>query len=86
MATKIAFIVNKSESEKFHCFNVSNLGTSNLTVHTASLWSLAREKLLRLGELCGLMPGQVTTGDQLHSVITLTGGLPDEEDCDKVTP
>ena len=32
------------------------------------------------------MPGQVTTGDQLHSVITLTGGLPDEEDCDKVTP
>jgi len=55
-------------------------GPGNLTVHTASLWSLAREKLLKLGELCGLLPGQAPSSDQLHSVITLTGGLPDEDD------
>merc|ERR1719392_283381 len=50
-----------------------------LTVHTASLWSLAREKLLKLGHLCGLMPGQSPSSDQLHTVISLTGGLPDDD-------
>ena len=53
---------------------------------TASLWSVAREKLLALGSLCGLMPGQAPSSDQLHTVITLTGGLPDCEDSSQQTP
>ena len=52
-----------------------------LTLHTAALWSLAREKLLRLGWVCGLMPGGAgPSSDQLHTVISLTGCLPDTED------
>ena len=52
-----------------------------LTLHTAALWSLAREKLLRLGWVCGLMPGVAgPSSDQLHTVISLTGCLPDTED------
>jgi len=50
-----------------------------LTTHTAGLWSAAREKLLRLGQLCGLMPNQAPTSDQLHRVITITGGLQETE-------
>jgi len=46
-----------------------------LTTHTAGLWSAAREKLLSLGKLCGLMPNQAPTSDQLHRVISITGGL-----------
>ena len=47
---------------------------------TASLWSVARERLLALGSLCGLMPGQAPSSQQLHTVISLTGCLPDCED------
>ena len=54
--------------------------------HTASLWSLAREKLLSLGQLCGLMPGQAPSSDQLHTVITLTGCLPDTTDSQVPPP
>ena len=54
-----------------------------LTRQTAALWSLARDKLLRLGSVCGLMPGgRGPTSDQLHNVISLTGCLPDTEDVE----
>ena len=58
---------------------VTSPAGGQLTVHTASLWSLAREKLLKLGHLCGLMPGQSPSSDQLHTVISLTGCLPDDD-------
>eukprot|EP00092_Neocalanus_flemingeri_P030096 GFUD01032674.1.p1 GENE.GFUD01032674.1~~GFUD01032674.1.p1 ORF type:complete len:1160 (-),score=402.30 GFUD01032674.1:238-3717(-) len=54
-------------------------GPGVLPTHTASLWSAAREKLLRLGQLCGLMPDQAPTSDQLHRVISITGGLQEVE-------
>lgn len=54
--------------------------------HIASLWSLAREKLLSLGQLCGLMPGQAPSSEQLHTVITLTGCLPDTTDTEVPPP
>ena len=50
-----------------------------LTTHTAGLWSAAREKLLSLGKLCGLMPNQAPTSDQLYRVISITGGLQETE-------
>ena len=54
-----------------------------LTRQTAALWSLARDKLLRLGSVCGLMPGgRGPSSDQLHNVISLTGCLPDTEDVE----
>ena len=36
---------------------VGGADTTRVTADTAALWSAAREKLLGLGELCGLMPG-----------------------------
>ena len=55
----------------------------SLTRHTAALWALARDKLLRLGAVCGLMPGAGgPSSDQLHNVISLTGCLPDTEDVE----
>jgi len=61
-------------------------GHGVLPTHTASLWSAAREKLLRLGQLCGLMPNQAPSSDQLHRVISITGGLQEtdtQEEADK---
>lgn len=46
---------------------------------TASLWAYAREKLQELGHLCGLMPDQDPTSDQLHRVVELSSGIRDQE-------
>jgi len=61
--------------DSHHETNSSSGGHAVLPTHTASLWSAAREKLLRLGHLCGLMPNQAPTSEQLHRVISITGGL-----------
>ncbi|KAG7201711.1 hypothetical protein KM043_004436 [Ampulex compressa] len=49
------------------------------SLHTASLWALARDKLGDLGKLCGLMPGSEPTSEQLHTVVYLIAGLGDSE-------
>ena len=54
---------------------------AGLRVATAALWALAREKLLALGRVCGLMPGEAPSSEQLHTVISITGCLPDSEDA-----
>ncbi|CAB0028461.1 unnamed protein product [Trichogramma brassicae] len=47
------------------------------SLHTASLWALARDKLESLGKLCGLMPGSEPTSEQLHTVVYLIAGMGD---------
>ncbi|KAL0275695.1 UNVERIFIED_CONTAM: hypothetical protein PYX00_003484 [Menopon gallinae] len=47
------------------------------SVHTAGLWSYARDKLKELGELCGLAPGPGPTSEQLHIVVGLSSGMGD---------
>ncbi|XP_018396820.1 PREDICTED: trafficking protein particle complex subunit 10 [Cyphomyrmex costatus] len=49
------------------------------SLHTASLWALARDKLGSLGKLCGLMPGNEPTSEQLHTVVYLIAGIGDSE-------
>ena len=72
------------------CLEIVNIcsGSTEDTAgpQTAGLWSLAREKLLSLGQLCGLMPGQAPSSEQLHTVITLTGCLPDITDTEAPLP
>ncbi|XP_001606511.2 trafficking protein particle complex subunit 10 isoform X1 [Nasonia vitripennis] len=52
------------------------------SLHTASLWALARDKLESLGKLCGLMPGNEPTSEQLHTVVYLIAGMGDSEPAD----
>lgn len=47
------------------------------SLHTASLWEYASQKLRSLGELCGLMPQGVPTSEQLHIVVSLSAGMGD---------
>ncbi|XP_065168846.1 trafficking protein particle complex subunit 10 isoform X2 [Atheta coriaria] len=47
------------------------------STHTASLWAYASQKLRFLGELCGLMPGDSPSSDQLHMVVYLSAGMGD---------
>ncbi|XP_021932391.1 trafficking protein particle complex subunit 10 isoform X2 [Zootermopsis nevadensis] len=47
------------------------------SLYTASLWAYARDKLRDLGQLCGLMPGCDPTSEQLHTVVSLSGGMGD---------
>ncbi|XP_058794002.1 trafficking protein particle complex subunit 10 isoform X2 [Phymastichus coffea] len=58
--------------------------------YTASLWALARDKLESLGKMCGLMPGNEPTSEQLHTVVYLIAGMGDSEPAsnepDKPTP
>ncbi|XP_076298167.1 SIDL trafficking protein particle complex subunit 10 isoform X1 [Lasioglossum baleicum] len=49
------------------------------SLHTASLWALARDKLGSLGKLCGLMPGNEPSSEQLHTVVYLIAGMGDSE-------
>lgn len=49
------------------------------SLHTASLWALARDKLGDLGKLCGLMPGNEPTSEQLHTIVYLIAGMGDSE-------
>ncbi|KAJ8679613.1 hypothetical protein QAD02_015400 [Eretmocerus hayati] len=63
--------------------STSNLDNSQqlhlCSLHTASLWALARDKLENLGRLCGLMPGCEPTSEQLHTVVYLIAGMGDSE-------
>ncbi|BES93279.1 Foie gras liver health family 1 [Nesidiocoris tenuis] len=45
---------------------------------TAGIWSYARQKLEELGRLCGLMPGQKQTSEQIHTSVQLFAGLIEE--------
>lgn len=47
------------------------------SMHTASLWAYARDKLKQLGVLCGLAPGPGPTSEQLHIVVQLSSGMGD---------
>ncbi|XP_014219385.1 trafficking protein particle complex subunit 10 isoform X2 [Copidosoma floridanum] len=49
------------------------------SLHTATLWALARDKLESLGKLCGLMPGNEPISEQLHTVVYLIAGMGDSE-------
>ncbi|XP_048512341.1 trafficking protein particle complex subunit 10 isoform X2 [Athalia rosae] len=58
------------------------------SLHTASLWALARDKLGDLGKLCGLLPGNEPTSEQLHTIVYLIAGMgdPDPQAQRKLTP
>lgn len=68
-----------------NCLEVLNLceyvaGTENIikcSQHTASIWNLAKEKLYELGKLCGLLPGNKATSEQLHIVVQLSSTIGD---------
>ncbi|CAH1800251.1 unnamed protein product [Owenia fusiformis] len=45
------------------------------SLFTASLWEYARKKLLELGKLCGLLPGDDPTTQQLTAVVDLIAGI-----------
>ncbi|EZA55391.1 Trafficking protein particle complex subunit [Ooceraea biroi] len=61
-------------------YNIDNNQQLDLcSLHTASLWALARDKLGSLGKLCGLMPGTEPTSEQLHTVVYLIAGIGDSE-------
>ncbi|XP_046398628.1 trafficking protein particle complex subunit 10 [Ischnura elegans] len=47
------------------------------SLYTAPLWAYAKDKLCELGELCGLMPGEEPTSEQLHMVVSLSAGMGD---------
>ncbi|XP_034946157.1 trafficking protein particle complex subunit 10 isoform X2 [Chelonus insularis] len=47
------------------------------SLYTAGLWSLATDKLEKLGIFCGLMPGNTPTSEQLHTVVYLNAGMGD---------
>lgn len=47
--------------------------------HTAGLWALTSDKLGELGKLCGLMPGNEPTSEQLHTVVVLNAGMGDSD-------
>ncbi|XP_053994215.1 trafficking protein particle complex subunit 10 [Hylaeus volcanicus] len=62
------------------CYNIDNNQQLDLcSLHTASLWALARDKLGDLGKLCGLMPGNEPSSEQLHTVVYLIAGMGDSE-------
>ncbi|CAL4132055.1 unnamed protein product, partial [Meganyctiphanes norvegica] len=50
-------------------------------LHTAPLWAYARDKLHKLGFLCGLQPGCDTNSAQLHTVIALVCGMGNDPHC-----
>ena len=61
-------------------YNIDNNQQLDLcSLHTASLWALARDKLGDLGKLCGLMPGNEPSSEQLHTVVYLIAGMGDSE-------
>ncbi|KZC10834.1 Trafficking protein particle complex subunit 10 [Dufourea novaeangliae] len=61
-------------------YNIDNNEQLDLcSLHTASLWALARDKLGDLGKLCGLMPGNEPSSEQLHTVVYLIAGMGDSE-------
>nr|XP_033340136.1 trafficking protein particle complex subunit 10 [Megalopta genalis] len=61
-------------------YNIDNNQQLDLcSLHTASLWALARDKLGSLGKLCGLMPGNEPSSEQLHTVVYLIAGMGDSE-------
>ena len=45
---------------------------------TADLWAYATRKLLNLGSLCGLLPGQKPNSEQLHLMVSLTSGMQED--------
>ncbi|XP_077870165.1 LOW QUALITY PROTEIN: trafficking protein particle complex subunit 10-like [Saccoglossus kowalevskii] len=55
------------------CGNASQVDV--YTHYTASLWAYARDKLLELGLLCGLMPDMTPLSEQLHLVVNLLSGM-----------
>ncbi|XP_024942928.1 trafficking protein particle complex subunit 10 isoform X2 [Cephus cinctus] len=81
--------------EVIQACQLSNLNTENgqeqldlCSLHTASLWALANDKLGDLGRLCGLMPGNELTSEKLHTVVYLIAGMGDSEPqvTGKLTP
>ncbi|KAJ9595260.1 hypothetical protein L9F63_013448, partial [Diploptera punctata] len=53
------------------------------SLYTASLWAYSRDKLRDLGHLCGLMPGNEPTSEQLHTVVGLSAGMGDSQGSNK---
>ncbi|OQR70110.1 trafficking protein particle complex subunit 10-like [Tropilaelaps mercedesae] len=48
------------------------------SLHTAQLWAHARLKMKSLGILCGLMPRDLPTSEQIHRVVNILAGLGDD--------
>lgn len=48
------------------------------SLHTAQLWAHARLKMKSLGVLCGLMPRDSPTSEQIHLVVNILAGLGDD--------
>ncbi|XP_076177740.1 SIDL trafficking protein particle complex subunit 10 isoform X2 [Ptiloglossa arizonensis] len=72
---------------QFSSYNIDNSEQLDLcSLHTASLWALARDKLGDLGKLCGLMPGSEPSSEQLHTVVYLIAGMGDSEPQIEGTP
>ncbi|XP_026809852.1 trafficking protein particle complex subunit 10 isoform X1 [Rhopalosiphum maidis] len=53
--------------------------------HTAPLLYYSLKKLYELGDLCGLLPGNVQTTEQLHTVQVLCGGMQSGHDLTTAT-
>lgn len=74
-----------------NCLEVLNLcdsviGTENIikcSQHTASIWNHAKDKLLELGKLCGLLPGSQSTSEQLHIVVQLSSSIGESPERDE---
>lgn len=75
-----------------NCLEVLNLcdgviGTENIircSQYTASIWSLAKDKLYELGKLCGLLPGvSQPTSEQLHIVVQLSSAIGESPERDE---
>ncbi|XP_028409754.1 trafficking protein particle complex subunit 10-like [Dendronephthya gigantea] len=45
------------------------------SLHTAQIYQYAMKKLFEVGHLCGLMPDEVSTDQQLHLACELSGGV-----------
>lgn len=58
---------------------IESKNPSNIFTHSAAIWNLAKDKLFELGKLCGLLPGDVPTSEQLHIVVQLSAGMGDGE-------
>ncbi|XP_050441422.1 trafficking protein particle complex subunit 10 [Adelges cooleyi] len=68
------------------CQSVKNsLTLEECSYHTAPLLYYSLKKLYKLGSLCGLLPGDVQTTEQLHTVQVLCSGMQSGHDLSAAT-
>ncbi|XP_039267443.2 trafficking protein particle complex subunit 10-like [Styela clava] len=61
---------------------IMKMTSDELRLQIANLWNLARRKLFKLAELCGLSPGNETSSEDLQTVVNLISGMGEEEERD----